>query len=88
MVVDGEFFDFLDDELLLPLDDLTDFGVVDGGMDIALHHGSALVVLDVALPSLRRHLTVLAEPLLSEVPQSEVVGVGHEVLHLSVLHFL
>lgn len=78
----------MNNELLLSLDDFADFGVVDGGMHIALHHGSPLIVLNVPFPSLRRHLAVFAEALLSEVSQRQIVSVGHEVLYLSMLHFL
>ncbi len=57
-------------------------------MHVALHHCSALVVLNVAFPSLGWHAVVLAETLLAEVSQSQVVGVGHQVLHFSALHLL
>jgi hypothetical protein len=88
VVVDGQLLDLLDHELLLPLDDLADLRVVDRGVHVALHHRSSLVVLDVAFPPLGRHLAVLAEALLAEVSQGQVVGIGHQVLHLSPLHFL
>lgn len=69
-------------------DDVADSGIVDGGMDVALHHCAALVIFDVAFPALGGHAVVLAEALLAEVAQCEVVGVGHQILYFSALHLL
>jgi hypothetical protein len=55
---------------------------------IALHHGTAFIVLDVAFPSLCGHAVVFAEALLAEVPEGQVVGVGHQVLDFAALHLL
>jgi hypothetical protein len=88
VVVDGELFYFLDDEILLTLDDVTDARVIDGGVHIALHHGAALVVLDVSFPAFGRHAAILAEALLPKVSEGQVVSIGHQVLHFSPLHFL
>lgn len=57
-------------------------------MDITLHHGSTLVILDIALPTLRRHPVILGKALLPKVPKGEVVGVGHQILDILALHFL
>lgn len=70
LVIDGKLFNFGDQELFLFFNDLTDSGVVDGGVYKALHHGSSFIILDIALPSFCGHPTVFAEPLLSEVAQS------------------
>ena len=88
VIVDRQFLDLLDDELLLFFDDVAYPRVVDGWMDKALHHGSSLVVFDVAFPSLRRHPAVLAEALLSEITQSKVVSVCHQIFNFSSLHLL
>jgi hypothetical protein len=88
VVVDGELLDLLNDELLLALDDLADFGVVDCGVDLALHHGAAFVVFDIALPPLGWHSAIFGEALLSEVAEGQVISIGHEVLYLSALHLL
>lgn len=74
--------------LFLLFDDFADSRVVELRMDVALHHGSSLVVLDVALPTLSRHPNFLRESLLAEVAKREIVGVGHQILHFSTLHFL
>lgn len=65
--VEAELFNFADNEFFLSFDDVTDTWVVDGGVDVALHHCSAFVVLDVAFPALSGHTVIFAEALLSEV---------------------
>ena len=70
----------VDDEVSLHLDNLTDVLIINILVDLALHHGGAAVVLDVALPSRLGHLKVLREALLPEVLDGVVVRVGHEVL--------
>lgn len=88
MVVNRQLFDFLNDKFLLPLNNFADFGVVDGRVYVALHHGSSFVVLDIAFPSLGRHSAVFAEALLSEVAKCQIVSIGHEILDFAMLHFL
>jgi hypothetical protein len=59
---------------------LRDIHVVDVPHNLALHHGAAIVVLDVALPSGLRHVTLLIETLLLEKLCRIVVRVGQEIL--------
>lgn len=88
VAVDGQLLDLGDHELLLLLDDVADPRVVDGGVDIALHHGPSFVVLDVSFPPLGGHSAFLTEALLPEVAQGQIVGIGHQVLYIPSLHFL
>ena len=88
MTVDGKFFDFLDDKLFLPFDDIANPRVVDGWVNITLHHGAPFVVFDIALPSIWRHPTIFTEALLPKITQSQIISIGHQVLNLSPLHLL
>lgn len=67
VVVNRQLFDFVDNKLFLPLDNLTDLRIVDCWVHIALHHRPSLVVFYVAFPSFRGHTTVLAKPLFAEI---------------------
>ena len=87
MIVDRQLLDLLDDKLLLFFDNVAYPRVVDGWMNKTLHHGSSLVVFDVAFPSLRRHSAVFAKALFPEIPQSQIISIGHEVLNFPSLHF-
>lgn len=68
--------------------DFADSGIIDGWVDVTLHHCASLIVLNIALPSVWAHPAIFAEPLLSEVAESKVVGIGHEILNFPLLHFL
>ena len=54
--------------------------VVDPGVDFALHHSGATVILNISFPPLLGHLQVFGEALLPEVLDGVVVGVGYEVV--------
>jgi hypothetical protein len=88
LLVQRELLYFLNNKLFLFFNDLTDSGVVDGRMNMAFHHCSSLIVLDIPLPSIRAHPAIFTETLLSKVAKSKIISIGHEVLNLSSLHFL
>ena len=68
----------LQDLLLLP-HDRAELGVDDLGVELAAHQSRAVVVLDVAVVNGLCQLDVLAEALLLEVADGELVGKGEEV---------
>mmetsp|Transcript_14708 Transcript_14708/g.42360 ORF Transcript_14708/g.42360 Transcript_14708/m.42360 type:complete len:207 (-) Transcript_14708:154-774(-) len=70
----------LEEEGLLGLDHVRHPGEVDGGVDVALHDGPAVVVLDQAVVPSLGHGDGLGEALLLEVSDGVVVGVGDAVL--------
>ena len=73
LAVEGELFDKLSNELLLLANDVRYVGIVHVLVDLALHKGSALIGLDVALPSFFRHRDLFVEAKLFEVANSIVV---------------
>lgn len=77
MAVQAELFDSADDQILLFFNDFADSRVVDSRMYIALHHRAAFIVLNVAFPSFSGHAVVLAETLLSEITQRQIIRVSH-----------
>ena len=87
-IIGGKFFDSLQNEFFLFADDGANLGIVDIWMHMALHHGAALVVLDVSSPPLGRHAMFFSETLFPEIAQSQVVSVCHHVFHLPALHLL
>jgi len=88
VIIDGKLFNFLNNELLLFFNDVTDLWIVYGWMHKALHHRSSFIILDISFPSFRRHSAFFTKALFSEVAQCKVVGIGHQVLHFSSLHLL
>ena len=68
----------LQDLFLLP-DDRAELGVDDFRVELAAHQSGALVVLDVTLVDGLGQFDVLAEALLLEVPDGELVGEREEV---------
>ncbi len=72
-------FDQLLQDFFLFSDDRAELGVNDLRVELATHQGRALVVLDVALIDGLRKLDVLAEALLLEVADGELVGEGQEM---------
>jgi len=77
--VHGDAYGVLE-ELLLLLEDLTDFDEVNILIDVALHVRGDRVVFDVAFPPASRHPDLLLEALLSEILNRVVISVSHEVL--------
>jgi hypothetical protein len=76
----------LDNELFLFFDNLADPGVIDSWMDMTLHHGTSLVIFDITFPSLWTHSTIFTETLFTEITQSQIIGIGHQILYFSSLH--
>jgi hypothetical protein len=74
--------------LFLCLYDITYGIVIDRRVDVAFHHRASIIVLDVALPTLLRHPTLLTEALLLEVPDRVVVSIRQQVLYILFLHLL
>ena len=85
--IERKFLYSVYDNFLLLFDDITHPCIVDCGMNKALHHCSSFVVFYVTFPSIWRHSTVLAKALLSEVAQSQIISISHEVLNFPPLHF-
>ena len=67
MTIKGKLLNFAHNEFLLLFYNLTNSGIVNGRMNEAFHHGSSLIIFDIAFPSLCRHTTIFAETLLSEI---------------------
>lgn len=88
VTIEAQFLNFVDDQVLLFLYNVADSRIINTWVDIAFHHRSSFVVFDVTFPSLGGHPAILAEPLLPEVPQGQVVRVCHQVLHFPPLHLL
>mmetsp|Transcript_27297 Transcript_27297/g.56916 ORF Transcript_27297/g.56916 Transcript_27297/m.56916 type:complete len:397 (+) Transcript_27297:95-1285(+) len=83
----------LEHEVPLRGDRLGNAREVDRGMDVTLHDGPAVVILDESLIPSLGHLHCLGESLLLEVPDGVIVGVRYEVLdslgnrvHLEQVH--
>jgi hypothetical protein len=72
--------DLRNDAIPLQPECLRDIHVVDVPDNLALHHGAAIVVLDVALPAGLRHVTLLVKALLLEKLSRIVVRVCQEIL--------
>jgi hypothetical protein len=69
---------------LLP-DSLRDVNIVNVLVDLALHHGAPVVVLDVSLPSVLRHCRRLSEALFPEVLNCIIVSISQEVVQALLL---
>mmetsp|Transcript_10742 Transcript_10742/g.27581 ORF Transcript_10742/g.27581 Transcript_10742/m.27581 type:complete len:207 (-) Transcript_10742:247-867(-) len=83
-----ELTHLLHDRLALLLGSLARREVIDRRVDHALHQRCALVVLEVALPSLSLHGDLLFEALLAKVADGMVVGVGEHALDAVTLALL
>lgn len=83
LVDDG--VDLGDEGISLLLQNFADVDIIDVLDDHALHHGGAVVVLDVPFPASLRHVMLLVEALLLEELNRVVISIGQEVLQTLLL---
>jgi hypothetical protein len=70
------------------LQNVRDIDIVDIFDDLALHHGAAIVVLNIALPPRLGHVTLLVKALLLEEFGGIVVCIGQEILKTLLLRMI
>ena len=58
-----------------------------GLTDVALHERAAVVVLDEAHPALLGHHHLLAEALLLEVADCEIIRIGQKIFYSYIIFF-